>query len=137
VDYPHRNIRFTTTEDGVSIAFWEIGEGKPIVILNPFGLSHAELEWTVPSLADFYVDLARRYRVIRYDPRGASLSEEPPGGWEAVSPSGAQLGMSTHGMGLDIAAVAAALEIDRFALMGNMIQGPIAIEYAAKHAEVT
>ena len=29
-----RNIRFTTTDDGVSIAFWEIGAGKPVVILN-------------------------------------------------------------------------------------------------------
>ena len=137
MDQPHRDIRFTTTEDGVGIAFWEIGEGQPIVILNNFSLSHAELEWTVPSLASFYMDLARRYRVIRYDPRGMGLSEEPPGGGEAVSPSGAQLGMSTHGMGLDITAVTAALGLDSFTLMGNMVQGPVAIEYAAKHAEVT
>ncbi len=135
--YPHRNIRFTTTEDGVDIAFWEIGEGKPVIILNNFGISHAELEWTVPSLADFYMEMARRYRVIRFDPRGLGLSGEPPGGWDAVSPSGAHLGMSTHGMGLDISAVAAALGIDSFALMGNSVQGPVAIEYVATHPEVT
>jgi len=45
VDYPHRNIRFTSTDDGVDIAFWEIGEGKPLLIIQNFGLSHAELEW--------------------------------------------------------------------------------------------
>jgi len=137
VAHPHRNIRFTTTEDGVAISFWEIGEGKPVIILNNFGLSHAELEWTVPSLADFYVEMARRYRVVRYDPRGFGLSGDPPGGWGAVSFSGVHLGMSTHGMGLDISAVVAALGIDAFALMGNSVQGPVAIEYAAKHPKVT
>ena len=45
--------------------------------------------------------------------------------------------MSTHGMGLDIAAVAAALEINSFALVGNSVQSPVAIEYAATHPEVS
>ena len=135
--YPHRNIRFTTTEDGVDIAFWEIGDGKPVIILNTFSHSHVELEWTVPSLADFYMEMARRYRVIRFDPRGVGLSGEPPGGWEALSSSGDHPGMSTHGMGLDITAVAAALGIDGFALLSISVQGPVAIEYAAKHPEVT
>lgn len=38
VDHPHRTIRFTSTEDGVDIAFWEIGEGKPVVIIQNFSL---------------------------------------------------------------------------------------------------
>jgi pimeloyl-ACP methyl ester carboxylesterase len=78
------------TDDRVDIAFWEIGEGDPIVILNNLGISHAELEWTVPSIASFYTDLAKRYRVIRYDPRGHGLSGEPPGGWGATTSSGGQ-----------------------------------------------
>ena len=137
VDHAHRNIRFTRTEDGVSIAFWEIGEGRPVVILNNFGLSHAELEWTVPSIASLYTDLAERYRVIRFDPRGTGLSGEPPGGWGAIAPSGVQQGMSTREMGFDISAVAAATRIDDFALMALSVQGPVAIEYAATHSEVT
>jgi pimeloyl-ACP methyl ester carboxylesterase len=137
VDHAHRNIRFTRTEDGVSIAFWEIGEGRPVVILNNFGLSHAELEWTVPSIASFYTDLAERYRVIRFDPRGIGLSGEPPGGWGAFTPSGAQQGMSTREMGFDISAVAAATRIGDFALLALSVQGPVAIEYAATHSEVT
>jgi class 3 adenylate cyclase/pimeloyl-ACP methyl ester carboxylesterase len=135
--HPHRSIRFTSTEDGVGIAFWEIGEGKPVVILNNFTISHAELEWTVPSIASFYMDMADRYRVIRYDPRGFGLSGELPGGSGAVSETGAQLGMSPHEMGLDISAVVNALGIDSFALLANSIQGPVAIEYAAKHSEVS
>ncbi len=137
VDHPHRTIRFTSTEDGVDIAFWEIGEGKPVVIIQNLSLSHAELEWTVPSIASFYTDMAERYRVIRFDPRGIGLSGEPPGGWVAVSSSGAHPGMSTHGMGLDISAVVSALEIDSFALMGVSVQSPVAIEFAATHPEVT
>ena len=137
MDYPHRNIRFTSTEDGVDIAFWEIGEGKPVVIIQNFSTSHAELEWTVPSIASFYMEMAERYRVIRFDPRGIGLSGDPPGGWGAVTSSGAQQGMSTNGMGLDISAVTSALDIDSFALMGNSVQGPVAIAYAATHPEVS
>ena len=137
MDQPRRDIRFTTTEDGVDIAFWEIGDGKPVFILNNFGLSHAELEWTVPSIASFYMEMASRYRVIRCDPRGIGLSGDPPGGWGATTPSGVQAGISTHEMGLDISAVASALGVDSFALMAVSIQGPVAIEYAAHHSEVS
>jgi pimeloyl-ACP methyl ester carboxylesterase len=125
------------TDDRVDIAFWEIGEGDPIVILNNFSISHAELEWTVPSIASFYTDLAKRYRVIRFDPRGHGLSGEPPGGLGATTPSGEQQGMTTGEMGLDISAVAAALDLDAFTLMALSVQGPVAIEYAATHPQVT
>jgi len=133
---PSRTIRFTTTDDGVAIAFWEIGEGIPIVILNNLSVSHAELEWTVPSIASLYTDLAERYRVIRYDPRGCGLSGEPPGGWGATTPSGGQQGMTTGDMGLDISAVAAALDLDSFTLMATAVQGPVGIEFAATHSQV-
>jgi class 3 adenylate cyclase len=137
VAYPHRNIRFTRTDDGVHIAFWEVGEGEPVVIVQNFGLSHAELEWDVPSIASFYMEMAERYRVIRLDPRGIGLSGEPPGGWGVPAESEAQLRMSTDALGLDISAVATALELDSFALIGIGTQGPVAIEYAATHAEVS
>ena len=137
MDLPHRNIRFTSTEDGVGIAFWEIGEGKPVVILNNWALSHAELEWTVPSIASFYMEMAERYRVVRYDPRGFGLSGDPPGGWGATNESGVQQGMSTREMGFDISAVVATLGTDSFALLANSVQGPVAIEYAATHPEVS
>lgn len=137
MEYSHRTIRFATTEDGVDIAFWEIGDGKPVVILNLFSISHAELEWTVPTLASLYAEMAHHYRVIRFDPRGAGLSGEPPGGWGATTDSGAQQGLSTHEMGLDISAVASAMDLKSFALVAVGSQGPVAIEYAATHPEVS
>ena len=137
MDYPHRDIRFTTTEDDVSIAFWEIGEGKPVVILNNASITHAEREWSVPSMASFYMDMAEKYRVIRFDPRGVGLSGEPPGGCGAVSESGVHPAMSSREMGFDISAVATALGLDTFALLAMTVYGPVAIEYAATHSEVS
>jgi class 3 adenylate cyclase len=137
VDIPHRNIRFTSTEDGVSIAYWEVGEGKPVILIQNWGLTHAELEWTVPSIRSFYEEMSKRYRLIRFDCRGIGLSEDPPGGWGLESSPGMQAGMSSHEMGLDIEAVAAALGLASFALMAVSVQGPVAIEYAATHDEVS
>lgn len=137
MDVPHRNIRFTTTEDGVSIAYWEIGEGKPVVVIQNWGLSHAELEWTVPSISTFYSAMSKKYRLIRFDPRGIGLSSDPQGGWGAESSPGVQAGLSTHEMGLDIEAVARSAELDSFALMAVGVQGPVGIEFAATHDVVT
>jgi class 3 adenylate cyclase/pimeloyl-ACP methyl ester carboxylesterase len=134
VDIPHRDIQFTTTADGVGIAYWEIGSGIPIILIHNWSISHAELEWSVPSIASFYVALSERYRVIRFDPRGFGMSDR--GFFErGVSATGAQLGLSTEEAGLDIAAVAEASGVERFVLMAASSQGPAAIEFAARHPE--
>ncbi len=134
VDTPQPDIQFTTTEDGVGIAYWEIGSGSPLIVTHNWSLSHAELEWTVPSIASFLVALSEGYRVIRFDSRGQGLSDRmfPERG---VSASGAQLGLSTEESSLDISAVAEACGLDRFALMAVMTQGPVAIDFAARHPE--
>ncbi len=87
-------IRFTTTSDGVGIAYWSIGSGPPLLITHNFTLNHAELELTVPSLASFYRTLAEHLTVIRYDVRTAGLSGREPG-----------IDLTTTAMGHDIAAV--------------------------------
>ena len=38
-------IQYAKTEDGVSIAYWTLGEGEPIVYLPWFPFGHIELEW--------------------------------------------------------------------------------------------
>ncbi len=134
MDLPHRDIQFTTTADGVGIAYWEIGSGIPFIVTHNWTLSHAELEWTVPSIASFHIALSERYRVIRFDPRGFGLSDK--GFHErGVSDSGAQLGLSTEEAGLDISAVAEACGVERFVLMAVMSQGPVGIDFAARHPE--
>lgn len=135
MDLPHhRDIRFTTTDDGIGIAFWQIGSGPPIILIHNWSLCHLELEWTVPSIASFYIALAARYRLIRFDPRGQGLSDTAVY-QRGLSASGAQLGLSTREMCFDISAVAEACQLDRFALMAVGSQGPVAIEFAAAHPQ--
>lgn len=76
------------------------------------------------------MDLTERYRVIRLDPRESGLSGNLP-----VSGTGEPVEASTADIGLDISAVVADCDIDRFALMAVNVMGPVGIEYAATHAE--
>ncbi len=71
-------IQYARTEDGVSIAFWAIGEGYPLVVTGAPLISHVQGEWSVPSLARVYETLAERVMVIRFDPRGIGLSDKVP-----------------------------------------------------------
>lgn len=115
-----RSIQFTTTDDGVSIAYWEVGSGPPLVLLHNFGISHAELEWEVPSFASFYTTLAEHHRLIRFDPRGSGLS-------------GRSETLTVDDVILDLEAVVAASGLDRFALFGVATMGPVVIRFSANN----
>lgn len=117
------DIQFTNTEDGVAIAYWEIGSGLPLVLAQPVSLSHAELEWMVPSMEALYLELAKYFRLIRFDPRGAGMSDEPP----------TEIRFSIAGFSHDIDAVVNALDLDEFILVGAISMGPIVIQYASDH----
>jgi len=115
-------IRYAKTSDGVSIAFWSLGEGPPLVHLAPV-FPHLQLEWQIPKIRAWYERLARRRKLIRYDGRGMGLSQrEIP----AFSP---ETGV------LDLEAVLVRLELDRVALLGPLHGGPTAITYAARNPE--
>ena len=69
-------IQYAQTTDGVSIAFWTLGEGMPFVHL-PAPYSHVQLEWGIPECRRWYERLAERRTLVRYDrqPAGAQLRE--------------------------------------------------------------
>lgn len=119
------NVRFTTTADGVDIGYWEVGSGPPLLLAQNRSLSHAELEWTVPSMAALYLELARYFRVVRFDPRGAGISGEPP-----------EEGVTLHGLAEDIGAVARALDEEELNLMGAVSLGPSAVMHAVSQPEL-
>ena len=119
------NVRFTTTTDGVDIGFWEIGSGPPLLLAQNRSLSHAELEWTVPSMAALYMELARYFRVVRFDPRGAGISGEPP-----------EEGVTLHGLAEDIDAVARALDVAELNLVGAISLGPSAVRHAVSRRDL-
>ena len=41
-------IQYAKTKDGVSIAYYAVGEGRPLVLM-PFPFSHLQLDWEIPS----------------------------------------------------------------------------------------
>ncbi len=40
---------YTTTSDGLSIAYWSLGDGFPLVQMPAFPLCHVHLEWQIPQ----------------------------------------------------------------------------------------
>jgi len=121
MEIPDHAIEFATTDDGVSIAYWGIGSGPPLILAHNLSWSHVEAEWTVPSLASFYIRLANRFRLIRYDPRGVGMSQR------GFYPD------SVSEMTADIEAVAEACGIDQFVMMAVRTMGPVGIEFAVRH----
>ncbi len=43
-------IQYAKTKDGVSIAFWTMGEGEPIVDMGTPPFSHIQMEWQLPEI---------------------------------------------------------------------------------------
>ncbi len=116
-------IQYAKTKDGVSIAFWTMGEGVPVVRMQPTPYSHAQLEWSIPEIRLWHEPLAERYRLVRFDHRGTGLSQR-----DAID-------FSLEAQVRDLEAVLDRLSLDRVALMALYGSGPLAIEYAAQHSE--
>lgn len=116
-------IQYARTADGVSIAFWTLGEGAPLVEMPTIPVSHIQMEWQIPEWRRWYEPLARTRTVVRYDCRGAGLSDRDVTDFSLE----AQL--------LDLQAVVDRLPQDKLALLAPIYAGPVAIAYAAHHPE--
>ena len=115
-------IQYAKTKDGVSIAYWTMGEGEPLIHV-PLPFSHIELELHVPEIRHWYEALAQTRTLVRYDPRGYGLSERN------------SLDLSIRTQVRDLEALIDKLGFETFALFGALSMGPIAIAYAARHPE--
>ena len=115
-------IQYAKTKDGVSIAFCAMGEGIPFVQI-PAAFSHLQLEWQLPEYRAWYERLAAKRKLVRYDTRGAGLSEREVSDF------------SLDAQVLDLEAVVDRLGLEKFALLAGFIQGPAGITYAARHPE--
>ena len=115
-------IRYATTADGVSIAFWTLGEGVPLVYMAGGPWGHVEL-WDILECRRWYELLAQKMMLVRYDVRGTGWSERD------VSDH------SLDALTLDVEAVVNCLGLDRFAMFGAFDAGPVAIAYAARRSE--
>ena len=115
-------IQYATTGDGMSIAYWTLGEGEPLVYMAGGPWSHIEL-WQVPECRRWYERLAPERMLVRYDVRGTGLSERQVSDY------------SLEAQVLDVEAVVDRLGLDTFDLLGAADGGPVAIAYAARHPE--
>jgi class 3 adenylate cyclase len=114
-------IQYAKTSDGVSIAFWTMGEGStPLVILSPLLFGHLTRELEVPQIRSWYDRLAEERLVIRFDRRNQGLSQR------GVPPSSA---------GHDVGGVMDVLQLEHAHLLG--FYGPAAemVRYAAQRPD--
>ena len=116
-------IQYAQTSDGVSIAYWTLGEGVPLVHMPEPGLSHIQLEWQSRRPRRWYEGLAETRTLVRYDGRGTGLSDRDVADY------------SLDGLVLDLEAVVNRLGLDRFALFAPLSGGPVAVTYAAAQQE--
>jgi len=117
-----QSIQFCRTEDGVTIAYAEIGQGPPLVKAANW-LSHLELDWNAPIWSPLFRELARDHRFIRYDERGNGLSD-----WQVPEISQAKFVT-------DLETVVEATGLTRFPLLGISQGAAVSVEYAVRHPD--
>jgi class 3 adenylate cyclase len=117
-------IQYAKTKDGVSIAFFTLGEGVPPLVMIPAGpLLSVEFKWQIPENRSFHESLAAKRMLAQYNGRGCGLSEGNVG----------DLTLDT--VFLDLEAVVDRLQLARFALFGSAMMGSAAVTYAAQNPE--
>jgi class 3 adenylate cyclase/pimeloyl-ACP methyl ester carboxylesterase len=115
-------IRYTTTADGVSIAYYTMGEGHPLVVTSNVLWSHLRFQ-RFPEYQRSGNGLGRGLQVVRYDARGTGLSDRH------------SLDFGMDARLLDLEAVIDHLKLTRSAIFGIGNGAPAAIAYAAAHPE--
>ncbi|WP_373491668.1 alpha/beta fold hydrolase [Parasphingorhabdus sp.] len=115
-------IHFCRSDDGVTIAYAEIGQGPPLVKAANW-LSHLELDWNAPIWSPLFRELARHHRFIRYDERGNGLSD-----WLVPE-------ISLNSFVTDLETVVEATGLTRFPLLGISQGAAVSVEYAVRHPD--
>ena len=109
-------------DDGTAIRFAVAGKG-PAAIYVPGWVSHLELGWALPAERLFYEGLADGRTLVRYDRPGCGLSDRTS---------------RTDIVELELEvlhAVATAVGVERFDLLGASFGAPLAVRWAARHPQ--
>jgi class 3 adenylate cyclase/pimeloyl-ACP methyl ester carboxylesterase len=118
----NQQVRFCTAAGDVQIACSSVGEGTTL-FKAPNWLNHIEYEWRSPFWGPFLRELACHNRLVRFDQRGNGLSD-----WDVEE-------ISEDVMISDMATVADAMGLERFALLGISQGCAFAIRYAVENPE--
>ena len=114
-------IQYVRTSDGVSIAYYVIGGGPPLLEMANLPVSHLQKEWETGHEMAETLALQRTY--IHYDARGFGMSDRNV------------TDFSLEALVRDVEAIADHLNLELFQILGGGIAMPIAIKYAATHPE--
>ncbi|MFZ1990289.1 MAG: alpha/beta hydrolase [Alphaproteobacteria bacterium] len=117
-----QDIKFCKAADGTALAYAISGEGPPLLKASNW-MTHLEFDVQSPVWQHWWVDLSKRHRLIRYDPRGCGLSD-----WDVGE-------ISFEKWISDLETVADAAALEKFALLGSSQGAAIAIAYAVRHPE--
>jgi class 3 adenylate cyclase/pimeloyl-ACP methyl ester carboxylesterase len=117
-------IKFARTKDGVRIAYYAVGEGRALIVMGTLPYRHVLRQWDLYPEDQLLAQLLPRQgrRFVQFDPRGMGSSS-------SVSK------FSLDDFVADLEAVVDTLGIDEFDLAAAIYSTPIAIAYAARHAE--
>jgi class 3 adenylate cyclase/pimeloyl-ACP methyl ester carboxylesterase len=117
-----QEIRYCRTDDGVNLAWSEVGAGPPIV-KAPNWINHLELDWRNPGFAPIFTSIARQHRLIRFDARLNGLSD-----WEA--------GTCTFERFVDdLEQVFDVADVERAPILAMSQGGAVAAAFAARQPE--
>ncbi|NHN37234.1 alpha/beta fold hydrolase [Pseudomaricurvus alcaniphilus] len=124
-DYPElvQEVRYCKSFDGVNIAFAELGNSKPVLVMTGNWLTHLQESAQSPVWRPLIDELTQKYRLLRYDQRGMGLSD-----WDVDD-------TSLDSYVADLEAVVDAADLPHFRLFGICQGAAIATVYAARHPE--
>jgi pimeloyl-ACP methyl ester carboxylesterase/DNA-binding CsgD family transcriptional regulator len=118
-----QRVRYLRTEDGVQLAWAEIGAG-PVVVKAANWLSHLEYELESPVWGHWFRFFGEHFRFLRWDERGCGLTERDVAD------------LSFERWIRDIEDVVAASGVEEpFTLLGISSGAATSIAYAARHPE--
>jgi pimeloyl-ACP methyl ester carboxylesterase/DNA-binding winged helix-turn-helix (wHTH) protein len=119
-------IRFVEVRGGTSIAVAETGHGQPVVKVATWLTQVDKDTHDSPIWGHWVRAFSRRYRYVRYDPRGCGLSDRD------------LTGVDLRDLDLwvdDLARVVDSSADGPVVLLGISQGGPVAVEFAARHPE--
>ncbi len=117
-----QEVHLHTTADGVSLAYSMIGDGQPLVKAANW-MNHLEFEIHNPPWQHWWTALSAQFQLIRYDQRGAGLSD-----WDIDN-------ISFEHFVRDLESLVDAMAIDRFVLLGISQGCGVSVAYTVRHPE--
>ena len=113
-------VRYCRSPDGVNIAHAEVGQGPPVVLTASW-MSHLEEDWNNAAWGPYLSQLARSFRLVRYDQRGNGMSD-----WDGVD-------IAFDKMVDDLCTVIDQYDYEQVALFGPSQAASVAIAFAQRY----